>query len=426
MNRLISSLLTLFLAVTLVTGKGSIDAFINQLPVTDVEVMERESFYGNIYEIMLEQPLDHNRPDGPTFSQRIYISHVDTSKPVVMVTAGYGAGYYHTSEIANHLKCNQLLVEHRYFGKSVPDSLDWNYLNTWQAATDHHRIIKKFREFYTGKWITTGISKGGQTVMFHSYYYPKDVDARVPYVAPLNSDVEDQRVYEFLDRVGSWHCRHRIHRFQKMALKRQEELIPVFKKFSEKKGYTYEEAGGVEKAFEYCVLEYAFAFWQWGYADCSDIPRRQTPPKELITHMNKVAGFDYFADEFVLEYQPFFYQAYTEMGYYGYDLEEFERHLQHVTEPGFTFALPHGDSTVFNPFLLDSLQHYIAREAENFIFIYGEYDTWSATAVELAGNTNSRVFYKTRGSHRTRIRNMEKPQQEEIYALLESFLEKKK
>lgn len=404
-------------------GATSIEEFLRELPLENVKVLEREAFYSHIYEVMFEQPLDHNNPDAGSFLQRLYISHVDASMPVVLVTEGYSAGYYYTSEPAALLRCNQIIAEHRYFGKSVPDSLDWEYLTTWQSASDHHHIIEKFKKFYTGKWVSTGISKGGQTTLFHSFYYPDDVDARIPYVAPLNNSVEDQRIYDFLDQVGSKDCRKRIRKFQKWALKNQEELLPAFREFNEKKEYTFELVGGLEKAFEYCVLEYSFAFWQWGYSSCSKIPRRDAEPEDVISHMNMVAGFDYFADEFVVEYRPFFYQAYTEMGYYGYKLDEFEPYLKHVSNAGFEFSLPSETNVHFDSSLLEELDTYVKEEAEDFIFIYGEYDTWSATAVDLGENTKSAVFYKSKGSHRTRIRNMPLEQKEEIEALLYRYME---
>jgi hypothetical protein len=423
-NRLRQQALALLitLLVSPLHASVSIEKFISALPAENIRVLEKEAFYSNIYEIMFEQPIDHNNPEKGSFQQRIYVSHIDESLPVVFVTEGYSAGNYYTSEPAWMLRCNQIIAEHRYFGESVPDSIQWEYLTTWQSATDHHRIIEKFKELYQDKWITTGISKGGQTVMFHSYYYPDDVDARIPYVAPLNHDIEDQRVYEFLDNVGSKACRKKIRKFQKYALKHQDELMPAFRELSEKKNYTYTLVGGTKKAFEYCVLEYSFAFWQWGYESCSGIPDRRSSPEEIIAHMNKVAGFDYFADKFILEYQPFFYQAYTEMGYYGYDLGAFRHQIRHVTDPGFEFTLPENSEINFNRKLLLDLDQYIRNDAENFIFIYGEYDTWSATAVELSGNTNSRIFFKESGSHRTRIKNMPLEQQEEIQALLKEFL----
>ena len=418
----IGSLLAIFLVQ--LQGKVTLDQFLHRKEVIGVRLLGKASIYDSIVEVMIQQPLDHRNPDGKSFAQRLYISHIDPLKPVVFVTAGYDAEYYYTSEIAAQLKCNQIMVEHRYFGKSRPDSLDWRYLDTWQAASDHHRIVSIFRELYPGKWISTGISKGGQTVLYHSMYYPDDVDVRVPYVAPLNFSVEDHRIYEFLDRVGSAAERRKVHRFQKLLLKNQERYIPEFIAFSKEKGYSYGFAGGFEKAFEYCVLEYSFAFWQWGYVPASEIPGRSTAPGKVIEHMNHVAGFDYFSDRFILEHQPFFYQALTEMGYYGYALEEFDRFIQHVDNPVFTFTLPEELEFSYNPDISLKLQQYLSEEAENFIFIYGEHDTWSATAVNLEDWNGSMVFVKEGGTHRTRINNMPEEQKKQVYDTIARYLAK--
>jgi hypothetical protein len=411
-------------SVVLLHGGATIklDEFLSRKEVKEVRILENESIFERILEVIIDQPLDHRNPEGATFSQRLYISHVDPSKPVVLITEGYDADYYYTSEIAARLKCNQVIVEHRYFGRSQPDSLDWRFLSTWQAASDHHNIVNMFKELYPGKWISTGISKGGQSVIYHSFYYPEDVDVRIPYVAPLNFTVEDDRIYSFLDQVGSAKDRRKVRRFQKMALKHQDRYLPAFRDLSDQYGYTYEIAGGLERAYEYCVLEYSFAFWQWGYVPVKKIPGRSARPREVIEHMNRVGGFDYFDDGFIIEHLPFFYQALTEMGYYGYDLDEFEKYIRHVENPIFTFTIPDNVEISFNAGLSPEVKRYLTAEANNFIYIYGEFDTWSATAITCTGTTNSRIFVKEEGSHRTRIRNMPVEQREEVYRTLDQFL----
>ena len=417
--------LCVLLSVVHLPGGATIrlDEFLERINAVEVRVLESESIYDKIVEVMIEQPLDHRNPEGEKFTQRLYISHIDPSRPVVFVTAGYHAKYYYTSEIAAELRCNQVMVEHRYFGRSQPDSLDWHYLDTWQAASDHHRIVQIFKQLYPGKWISTGISKGGQSVMYHSFFYPDDVDARVPYVAPLNYSIEDERIYNFLDQVGSAADRRKVKRFQKIALKYQERYLPAFREFSENNRYTYEITGGIEKAYEYCVLEYEFAFWQWGYVPVRQIPGRLVTPRAFVEHMNRVAGFDYFTDDHMIENRPFLYQALTEMGYYGYRLDEFRKYIRHVDNPVFTFTLPEGVEISFDPTLSLEVEKYLTDEADKFIYIYGENDTWSATAVTSTGSTDSKIFIKEGGSHRTRINNMPETQKEEVYRTLVSYLQ---
>ena len=59
------------------------------------------------------------------------------------------------------------------------------------------------------------------------------------------------------------------------------------------------------------------------------------------------------------------------------------------------------------------------------LFIYGEYDTWSATAVELTEDASKREVYKyikPKGDHKTRIRHFNRENREEIYSIIDSWL----
>jgi len=59
------------------------------------------------------------------------------------------------------------------------------------------------------------------------------------------------------------------------------------------------------------------------------------------------------------------------------------------------------------------------------IFIYGELDTWSATAVELTGETNSIKMVKKDGNHRTRIRSFDESEQKIIIDTLLDWMDYK-
>ncbi|MCZ7613025.1 MAG: hypothetical protein M5T52_05705 [Ignavibacteriaceae bacterium] len=77
------------------------------------------------------------------------MSHKDVSLPMVIELDGYNIDYNRENELSSILKCNKIVVEHRYFGESKPDSLDWNYLTIEQAANDHHKIIETLKKFMT-------------------------------------------------------------------------------------------------------------------------------------------------------------------------------------------------------------------------------------------------------------------------------------
>ena len=162
--------------------------------------------FSEYYEFWYEQPLDHENPSAGTFKQRVLLGHKKEKAPVIVELEGYGIWTEEEGELANLLKGNQLTVEHRFFEKSVPaGEIPWQYLTIKQAAADHHAIIQtlKAKLYPRSKWVTTGISKGGQTTIFHRYFYPEDADVSVPYVAPLNLKEVDPRIERFLNKAGA-------------------------------------------------------------------------------------------------------------------------------------------------------------------------------------------------------------------------------
>ncbi|MDF1560676.1 MAG: S28 family serine protease [Bacteroidales bacterium] len=426
MQRLFFLLMALlpFMISSCSNSSMTLEERLSSLPGATVEKIENDSSFLESYEIKIIQPLDHNNPDGPDFSQQIFLGYAGIDKPVVVVTEGYSARF-HKSELARLLDCNQITVEHRYFEDSQPDSLLWTYLTTWQAATDHHRIIELFKPVFRNKWVTTGISKGGQTVMFHSYYYPDDVDARVPYVAPLNFGPEDERVKPFLEQVGTAECRDRIYEFQKLALRKFNILFPMMTALSEERGWTYTRVGGAETAYEMAVLEYEFAFWQWGRVPCDSIPLDGNV-QEIFRHLASTGDFFYFSDQGVKAFEPFFYQAMTELGYYGYDFEKFAGLLRYAGDTGnpeFFFSAPVGPDYVYDYEFGRRVDNYIKTEAENFLFLYGEYDPWSSTAADPGSNSRCLKITKEGGAHGTRIGNLSPEQKELVFTKLEEWLD---
>ena len=396
----------------------------NAYPIT-FEKLEVDSLFTEKYLILIEQPLDHTKPDGKHFKQRVYLSHLDYGSPVVFITEGYDANYAanpkYVNELTRLLHANQICVEHRYFGSSVPDSLDWDYLTVTNAAADHHDVIELLKNIYTEKWVSTGISKGGQTAMYHLYFYPKDVDVSVPYVAPLNFSTEDKRVYKFLQNVSTEHCRSMVYGFQKELFQNKERYLKAFEKLASEKGLSFRV--GIEKAYELTVLEYSFAFFQWGNFNCDSIPKDYANPDKIIIHLDQIAGINWISDKGIAELQPFFYQAMREIGFYGYDIKPFVPWTTFEENPTFEFTLPEGISVEYEPELMREVDCFIRHEAANMIFIYGEYDPWSATSVDLTLNTNSLKIVNPKGNHRTRIRNLNDQQKELVIETLINWLE---
>ena len=177
---------------------------------------------------------------------------------------------------------NLIFVEHRYFLASTPEPRDWTYLTAEASADDLHDVRTLLGTIYPGKWIATGISKGGTTTMLYATFYPEDVDVYVPYVGPVNRAREDGRHEKFLRRVGTAEQRAVIEQFQLEVLRRRERLMPLFEAYCRDKKYEFRAP--LSEIYDFCVLEYPFSFWQWG-SDAGEIPAASATDRDL---------FDYF------------------------------------------------------------------------------------------------------------------------------------
>ncbi len=378
------------------------------------------TFFKEGYEIMFEQPLDHSKPKGEKFRQRFFLLHKDYSAPVELETEGYAANRAGLNELTRILGSNEVVVEHRYFGRSVPKEMKWKYLTIKNAADDMHRIVTALKKIYKGKWVSSGTSKGGQTTLFYKTFYPNDVDASVPYVAPINLAQEDPRIYAFLKNAGDEECRRKIREYQIALFKREDELLPYIKEMTDKRKMVF--SMGIETAYEYAILEYEFAFWQYGAVRCADIPAPDAPAKQMVDHLNRTNAIYYYSDAGIKQFEPFIYQAFTEIGYYNYDITDFKPYMKAVKNPSNLILAPKGAKIVYNPETLQKVYHFLQYEGNNIVYIYGELDTWSSTAVQLIGRTDAIKLVNKGGYHGSRIKNLSDEQKELFYSTMERWL----
>ena len=422
-----SLLLLSLLLICYITFSQTLEDFLNsQSKIKSIEKIGGNDFFSATYTIMVEQPIDHSNPENGTFLQRVFIANKSTDAPVVFITEGYSANYAaiprYINELSPMLNANQICVEHRYFGESWPELRDWDYLTVANAAADQHNIVELIKKYYSGKWISTGISKGGQTVVYHRWLYPRDVDASVPYVCPLNFGVEDGRHEPFIANVpGTREQRKKIEEFQIQILKNREILLPKLEDFSKQKGFTFRIS--MDEVLDYCVLEYPFALWQWGRMT-DQVPSAEEDIDKLFEHLMIVSGPSYFAIEGMEGIQSFFVQAARELGYYGYDTKPFKDYLSIKTAKNYLskIFLPEDLEIRYNKKTAKKVKRFIQKTDSKILFIYGEWDPWSASGFEVPDKDNFLKIVKPEGSHSTRIRNLPEDQKRQVKKTLENWL----
>lgn len=397
---------------------GDITSITETKPLQTTEFAEK-------YVTYFTQPLDHRNPEKGTFRQRVIVSHVGFDRPTVIVTEGYGAGYAlgsgYREELSRLFDANLIFVEYRYFLESTPEPKDWQYLTAENSAEDLHAITIAFKKIYSGKWISTGISKGGQTALLYRTFFPDDVDISVPYVAPLCYGVEDGRHEPFLRQVSTAEDREIIQNFQLEALKRKAALLPRFEAFCSERKLSFRAP--IEEIYDFCVLEYSFSIWQWG-TPMSQIPVASASDDQIYQHLLAISGPSYFTKE--SSNTSFFVQAARELGYYGYDIKPFKKYLSIKNSKNYLHRLMLPEELQgmkFDNTLSRKIVKYLKKNDPKMIFIYGQNDPWTAAGVTwLKGKKNIHVFVQPNGSHSARIGTLPEAMKEEAIALIKSWL----
>ena len=394
--------------------------------VSDIEKLETE-LYPEKYLVRLTQQVDPKNPAAGTFKQRVVVCHVGYDRPTVLVTEGYGGDYAlnpkYQEELSKLFNTNVVFVEYRYFLESTPEPKNWDYLTAENSAYDLHHVVSTFKNIYNQhKWISTGISKGGQTTTLFRAFFPDDVNFSVPYVAPLNYGIEDGRHELFLLRVGTAEERQKIHDFQVEVLKRRATIVPMLTEYTQKKGYEFRVP--MDEILDLAVLEYPFAMWQWG-TPVSTIPDLKSDDQTIFDHLMKISEPSYFAEG--QAFISFNVQAQRELGYYGYDIEPLRPYLSIQSAKGYLnrIMLPKElvNKVDFRPALYNKVYNFLKDNDPKMIFIYGEIDPWSATRVpDFPGKKNEQIYIQPRGSHKARISNMPEDMKKQIMDQINAWL----
>ncbi|MEC3906720.1 S28 family serine protease [Tamlana sp. 2201CG12-4] len=388
-------------------------------PNAEISSVKVDDHFLEAYQVILKQPLDHNNLKAGTFNHYVYVSHANYSKPTVLITEGYSAKHK-TYELSKLLQANQVMVEYRFYGKSRPEPIPWEYLTNDQAVEDYHILIEKLKKLYKGKWISTGISKGGETTLIYKSKYPKDVDVAVPYVAPLINTQEDIRTNHLINSVGTEACRDRIKQFQRTILKHRDEILIALNAYAEKKNMKFTEVT-IEEALEYSVLEFPFSFWQWG-GHCEDIPEDGATEDVLFNYLIKISGVGLYNDKGIDYYLPSFYQHMKELGYYGFELEPVKDLLKVVNSTSNKRFAPKDVDLTYNPDYIKRVRDYAENKGDHILYIYGANDPWGACAPMPKPNVDALKMVLKGGHHGTRIKDFSNSDRQKIYSKLQEWL----
>lgn len=408
-----------------------IEAFLKSIPrVLSVERLE-DGFEGfeSAWKMTFDQPLDHfDGRTGHHIPQRVYLHFKSYDAPVVF----YGTGYQildYIPDVSKLLNANVIEFEYRYFGESVPDGMypdvNWTYLTSEQASADLHDIYGAFKPAFRGKWVSSGVSKGGITSAMYARFYPDDMDLYLPFCAPFCKSLNDDSIGKWVsDGVATAEVREAMVRFIKMALRMQGDLcdealsreefktasrdalavmMPVYviNTFFNRLAYTpvgkwYPEIpGGESSAAE--VLDFILG------KDNAGARQQERLKMDLTVALTKSGE-----DGAQVSANPYMPQARRELGYFSFDLAPFREEVEAglVNEAHTRF----GDSlgtpaeraaiTYSDTLMVNFLGKFLPRTGAKMIFVYGQDDYWTGAGVrDNCGNPNIERFLVRDSNH---------------------------
>ncbi len=352
--------------------------------------------------IHITQPVDHDQPDGPTFQQEVSLLHRDVALPMTVLTSGYWDYYLDQPvELTNLLGGNQVSIEHRYFGASRPNPADWSKLTIAQMAADEHAIITALRTIYTGRFLTTGGSKGGMTAMYHWRFFPEDIDGTVAYVAPISFGAPDARYATFLDSLGPQDCRLGVRAVATEMLAHRRAAMLAAAQAQTGHSYTRVKIG---PAVESAIQSLEWSFWQYfGVDDCATmVPSPTASDSALFAFLDHVSPVTANDDDSVANFEAYYYQADSELGFPDGGAAYLDPYLMY-TDADYTGMLPTSKPTYDGGLAMRDIDDFVQHNGDHLLFVYGEWDPWTAGKFELGHATDSLRVIQPQGTHDSRI-----------------------
>src|SRR6185437_14232991 len=133
----------------------------------------------------------------------------------------------------------------------------------------------------------------------------------------------DPRYVTFLQQVGDASCRAALLAFQTQVLTRRAAMKEAMEGEATANAYAYTLLGE-DAVLDYSVIELAFTFWQYFDASyCAKIPGAGGSDDDVWAFLDLIDSPYNWDDGGARTYEPYFFQAATQLGYPGYDASAF-------------------------------------------------------------------------------------------------------
>lgn len=499
--------------IMLITLSVQVQTWVEQLKNLNSELIDSivaftpygtSNAYGlHPYYIYYHQPLQHDMAASDTFQLRALLlmrdENLDAPSSMMSVFfSGYEIpsdlwnspammGYYYMlmggdiSEVCNRYNGNIILLEHRYFSASVPQS-PWTTIGNCrasEAAADFHAIIQAMKRVFTGKFVISGISKGGITTTMQHAFYPDDADFYVPYSAPFCDGQSDSRMQQYWMSDKTWtpelhasmlHLQHEIfnrpsvYAYFKKQYDSSADSDYVRCKFlyitsifdiGSHTGRTRQSIADIFSQNQHMIdslgyhdysddmlfylmttsntiaLDDAYLKWRKDYLAGTQKVNKRLEKRLLRPDVFGITEDDWNQDSEI----SYFYQAGVELGYFDVpDFSYFFDKKVDADSAAVEWKKYHNvyylENSMFRQVSYDgTLRENVLRQTKNatkpIFFIYGGDDTWTGAAMDddcINGSNVRKYIIEAQNHHSASITNADATTRDEIYSYMDKVL----
>ena len=380
-------------------------------------------YLGQCYYFNYNQMVDHNDPSKGTYKQQVVLTFVGKDAPTILHTQGYSlTNEADPNDIQNRLDSikaphflwalskdngkdkkfdvNCVQVEYRYNGFSLPegDTDSFLYLNAEQQSKDLHAIVTDLKKALitgSGKWLSTGLSKNGDTSTQYAYFDElngwNDIDVYVPFASPIPIQENDIRIGTYMLTRSSKEALPALEKAYKKLVDDQAVADATIEAYA-KKGGKLKKDSALFSTVE-AVLDNLFQLQS--YADYNTwtklIPKEGDKPE---TYAKFSRG------PLHKRRTPYEVQNAMEQGGAGFDFSWFlDGKLLSESDKKYFKDLIEKSKKSKTMELQVNVRKNLETTKKKLIFVYGEDDPWTGAAIPDPTNPNVKKYIVPHGTH---------------------------